>query len=201
MIIGPKYKICKRLGSNVFEKCQTKSFAARAQQKDDGKKGKRAGSDFKRQLIEKQKLRLIYSLTEKQFAGYVHAALESGENPSQYLFAALESRLDSFVYRTGLVATRRAARQAVSHGHFTVGGKRVTVPSYALSVGNTVALREVTKGSALYQGLEEKLKERALPTWVSFDAEKKAGTLQAAPQYGERDSIVDFGAVFEYYTR
>ena len=200
MIIGPKYKICKRLGSNVFEKCQTKSFAARAQ-KDDGKKGKRAGSDFKRQLIEKQKLRLIYSLTEKQFSGYVKEALESGENPSQHLFSTLESRLDSFVYRTGLAATRRAARQAVSHGHFTVNGRRVTVPSYKLAEKDVVALRDAARASALYQGLEEKLKEKSMSSWVSFDVEKKSATLTSTPQYGERDSIVDFGAVFEYYTR
>lgn len=200
MLLGPKYKICKRLGSNVFEKCQTKSFAARSQ-KDDGKKGKRAGSDFKRQLIEKQKLRLIYSLTEKQFAGYVKAALESGENPSQHLFAALESRLDSFVYRTGLAATRRAARQAVAHGHFTVHGRRVTIPSYALSQNDVVALRDAIRPSALYQGLDDKLKERSLPSWVSFDTEKREAVIKSVPQYGERDSIVDFGAVFEYYTR
>lgn len=201
MIIGPKYKICKRLGSNVFEKCQTKSFAARAQQKDDGKKGKRAGSDFKRQLIEKQKLRLIYSLTEKQFSSYVHAALKSGENPSQHLFASLESRLDSFAYRTGLAATRRAARQLSSHGHFTINGRRVTVPSYKLSLNDVIALRDGSKSSALFQGLDDKLKEKSMPSWVKFDVDQKSAVLQSAPQWAERDSIVDFGAVFEYYTR
>ncbi len=200
MIIGPKYKICKRLGSTIFEKCQTKSFAARAQRGDE-KKGRRAGSDFKRQLIEKQKLRLIYSLTEKQFASYVHAALQSGENPSQHLFASLETRLDSFAYRTGLAATRRAARQLASHGHFTVNGRRVTVPSYRLSLNDAIELRDGSKSSALFQGLDEKLKEKAMPSWVQFDVEKKAAVLKSAPQWGERDSIVDFGAVFEYYTR
>lgn len=200
MLIGPKYKICKRLGSNIFEKCQTKSFAARAQ-KDDGKKGKRAGSDFKRQLIEKQKLRLIYSLTEKQFAKYVKEALASGENPSQYLFMKLETRLDSFLFRTGLASTRRAARQMAAHGHATVNGRRVTVPSYELSVGAVVAVRDASKSSALFEGLSDKLKERSLPTWITFDVDQKSATLHAIPSWGERDSIVDFGAVFEYYTR
>lgn len=200
MLIGPKYKICKRLGSNVFEKCQTKSFAVRSQ-KDDGKKGKRAGSDFKRQLIEKQKLRLIYSLTEKQFAKYVKEALASGENPSQVLFAKLETRLDSFLYRTGLASTRRAARQMASHGHATVNGRRVTVPSYELSVNDTVAVRDASQGSALFEGLTEKLKERTLASWIHMDVDKKSATLHATPAWGERDSIVDFGAVFEYYTR
>lgn len=200
MIIGPKYKICKRLGSNVFEKCQTKSFAARAQ-KDDGKKGRRAGSDFKRQLIEKQKLRLIYSLTEKQFSSYVKEALASGENPSQYLFMKLETRLDSFLYRTGLAATRRAARQMASHGHATVNGRRVTVPSYELSVNDVVAVREGSKSSALFEGVTDKLKERSTPTWIALDVDQKSATLTQKPSWGEQDTIVDFGAVFEYYTR
>lgn len=200
MIIGPKYKICKRLGSNVFEKCQTKSFASRAQRGDE-KKGRRAGSDFKRQLIEKQKLRLIYSLTEKQFSGYVKEALASGENPSQYLFMKLESRIDSFLYRAGLALTRRGARQMASHGHVTVNGRRVTIPSYALSVGDSVAVRDGSKSSALFENLSERLKERTTPTWVSVDPDAKTATLTAIPAWGERDSIVDFGAVFEYYTR
>lgn len=200
MIIGPKYKICKRLGSNVFEKCQTKSFAARAQ-KDDGKKGRRAGSDFKRQLIEKQKLRLIYSLTEKQFSSYVKEALASGENPSQYLFMKLETRLDSFLYRTGLAVTRRAARQMASHGHATVNGRRVTVPSYELSVNDVVAVREGSKSSALFEGVTDKLKERSTPTWIALDVDQKSATLTQKPSWGEQDTIVDFGAVFEYYTR
>ena len=200
MIIGPKYKICKRLGSNVFEKCQTKSFAARAQ-KDDGKKGRRAGSDFKRQLIEKQKLRLIYSLTEKQFSSYVKEALASGENPSQYLFMKLETRLDSFLYRTGLATTRRAARQMASHGHATVNGRRVTVPSYELSVNDVVAVRDGSKSSALFEGVTDKLKERSTPTWIALDVDQKSATLTQKPSWGEQDTIVDFGAVFEYYTR
>ena len=200
MIIGPKYKICKRLGSNVFEKCQTKSFAARAQRGDE-KKGRRPGSDFKKQLLEKQKLRLIYSLTEKQFSSYVKEALESGENPSAYLFMKLETRLDSFLYRTGLAATRRAARQMASHGHVTINGRRVTIPSFALSPGDTVVLRDASRSSALFQGLDEKLKEKSMPSWVAFDVDAKTATLKQLPAWGEQDSIVDFGAVFEYYTR
>lgn len=200
MIIGPKYKICKRLGSNVFEKCQTKSFAARAQSADQ-RGGKRAGSDFKRQLIEKQKLRLIYSLTEKQFSNYVKIALSSGENPSQSLFTQLETRLDSFLYRAGFAPTRRAARQMASHGHALVNGKRVTVPSYALSVNDRVQIRDASQAGALFEKLSEKLKEHTTATWVTLDAEQKSATLSATPSWGERDSIVDFGAVFEYYTR
>lgn len=201
MIIGPKYKICKRLGSNVFEKCQTKAYSLAEQRVRTDKKPKRAGSDFNRQLLEKQKLRLIYSLTEKQFSSYVFQALESGENPSQFLFAKLESRLDSAIFRTGLVTTRRAARQVASHGHMLVNGKRVTVPSYELSSGDVLALRDGSKSSALFQGMEERLKEHKPPDWIVFDAEKREATFKSVPSFGAQDTIVDFGAVFEYYTR
>lgn len=201
MIIGPKYKICKRLGSTVFEKCQTKSFSVAAQRGDTGKGKKRAGSDYNRQLLEKQKLRLMYSLTERQFAAYVEAALESGENPSQHLFASLESRLDSVAYRMGLVTTRRAARQLVAHGHLTVNGVRVTVPSYRVKVGDTIAVREGSRAAGLFVGSEERLKDHRPPTWVTFDPEKKEGTLVSVPASGTEGSQADFGAVFEYYTR
>lgn len=201
MIIGPKYKICKRLGSNVFEKCQTKSFAASAQKADNKKTRKRAGSDFNKQLLEKQKLRLIHSLTEKQFSTYVHKALASGESPSQYLFAALETRLDSIIYRMGFSATRRAARQLASHGHFTVNGKRTTIPSMKIIVGAVIAIREGSRGSALFEQLAEKLKEYKSPAWLTTDVDARSATLSSIPAWGAQDSIVDFGAVFEYYTR
>ena len=201
MIIGPKYKICKRLGSNVFEKCQTKQFSLAAQRAEGNKKGRRPGSDFNRQLLEKQKLRLIYSLTEKQFSSYVFESLESGESPSQHLFAKLESRLDSVAFRTGLVTTRRAARQLAAHGHLTVNGVRVTVPSYQVQVGDKVMIREGSRGSALFQGNDERLKEHKLPPWITFDADTKEATMASVPAWGAQDSVVDFGAVFEYYTR
>ncbi len=201
MIIGPKYKICKRLGSNVFEKCQTRSFAAAQQAGGKNDKKKRPGSDFNRQLLEKQKLRLIYSLTERQFSSYVKAALESGENPSQHLFQTLETRLDSIAYRLGFVTTRRAARQLAAHGHLTVNGVRVTVPSYRVKPGDVIQVREGSRGSALFAGIDERLKEYRQPEWLTLDIEKKEGTLTKAPTWGAQDSIVDFGAVFEYYTR
>jgi small subunit ribosomal protein S4 len=201
MLIGPKYKICKRLGSNVFEKCQTKSFSQAAQRAENSKKGKRAGSDFNRQLLEKQKLRLIYSLTEKQFSAYVFEALESGENPSQYLFSKLESRLDAVAYRTGLVTSRRAARQLATHGHLIVNGMRMNVPSYQVKPGDVITVREGSRTGPLFQGHEERLKEHRTAPWLTFDPETLTATMTQAPQWGAQDSIVDFGAVFEYYTR
>jgi small subunit ribosomal protein S4 len=204
MILGPQYKICKRLGSSIFEKCQTQRFALSAQRSLAAKKkgGRRNNSDYNRQLIEKQKLRLTYGLTEKQFASYVKKALESHHaNPQEILFGLLESRLDAVAYRMGLARTRRMARQMVSHGHLRVNSGRVTVPSYHVSSGDTVTIREGSQESALFQGLADKHAEFKTPSWISFDADKKEGKFESAPVFSSQDTPADIAAVFEYYTR
>ncbi len=203
MKLGPRYKIAKRLGASIFEKTQTRAFALSAERSAAAKKGKgrRGGSDYGKQLIEKQKLRLSYGLTEKQFATYVQKALESHTNPQAMLFILLETRLDSIAYRMGLASTRRAARQMVSHGHLTVNGTRVTIPSYHVSVGNVIAIREGSRESGLFGGIVEKLKEYKHPSWVSFNTDTREGVLTSAPVFKEQDTIADIGAVFEYYTR
>lgn len=203
MKLGPRYKICKRLGSSIFEKCQTQRFALSKERSlaNSKKKGRRPGSDYSRQLIEKQKLRLLYGLTEKQFAAYVERALESKEDPRSTLFGLLETRLDSVVYRMGLASTHRMARQMVSHGHILVNSKRVTVPSYHVSSGDVVTVRSGSTDSGLFLGLKEKAENMKTPSWITFDADKKEGTLQNTPTLSEQDSAADIGAVFEYYTR
>lgn len=201
MKLGPRYKIAKRVGAPIFEKTQTQRFALSAQRAGKRKKSFRNKSDYSRQLTEKQKMRLTYGLTEKQFASYVAKALESHKNPQAVLFGFLESRLDSFAYRAGLAPTRRAARQLVSHGHLTVNGTRTTIPSYQLSKGDTVAVREGSKEGAMFGGLTEKLKEFKTPDWITFDAEKKEGSFTESPTFSRDDSAADMEAVFEYYTR
>lgn len=201
MIIGPKYKICKRLGSSVFEKCSTQRFQVSEARSAKSKKRGRPGSEYKKQLDEKQKLRFTYGLSEKQFAGYVHEALESGSNPAEVLFNLLESRLDSVVYRMGLTKTRRAARQLVSHGHVIVNGRRVTIPSYQVGPSAEIVVREGSRTSALFTNLAERLEGQRLPQWVAFDPVALAGSMKSAPVYADRDSAVDLDAVFEYYTR
>jgi small subunit ribosomal protein S4 len=201
MKLGPRYKIAKRLGAPIFEKTQTQKFMLSQQRSAKAKKKGRGGSDYSRQLIEKQKLRLTYGLTEKQFASYVEKALESHQNPQAILFGHLETRLDSIAYRAGLAPTRRAARQLVSHGHLTVNGVRTTIPSYHVSVGDSFAVRDGSKESKMFGGLEDKLKEHKFPAWISFDSATHAGKLETEPSYSKEDTAADIGAVFEYYTR
>jgi small subunit ribosomal protein S4 len=202
MKLGPRYKIAKRLGAPIFEKTQTRAFALSAERSAKAKKkGGRGGSDYSKQLIEKQKLRLSYGLTEKQFSTYAAVALKQHGSSPAILFGLLERRLDSIVYRAGLAPTRRAARQMVSHGHITVNGKRSTIPSQQLSVGDAFAVRDGSKESALFTVLAEKLKEHAAPAWITFDSSTLSGTLEKEPAYSKDDTYADLGAVFEFYTR
>ena len=203
MKLGPRYKIAKRLGAQIFEKTQTRRFTLSAERSAASKKrGRgRGGSDYSRQLIEKQKLRLTYGLTEKQFSSYVKKALESHQNPQGVLFGLLETRLDALAYRAGLAPTRRAARQMASHGHLTVNGTRVTIPSYRLAPGDVVAIREGSKESGLFTMLADKLKEHKTPQWIAFDGNENTATLKSEPAFSKDDVPADIGAVFEYYTR
>lgn len=201
MKLGNRYKICKRLGSAIFEKCQTQRFQLSEARSARNGKRRRPGSEFKRQLIEKQKLRLTYGLSEKQFGAYIARALENHVNPQETLFQALESRLDSVVYRMGLAGTRRMARQMVSHGHFLVNGKRMTIPSYRVRPSDPIAVREGSRTSSLFANAGERLAEYRPVQWVTFDPSAFAGSMKELPIFADQDTIADIQAVFEYYTR
>ena len=201
MKVGPKYKVCKRLGASVYEKCQTQRFQLSAARVSKTKRPRRGGSEFQKQLLEKQKLRLTYGLTEKQFSNYVKKALQNHVNPQETLFQELEERLDSVIYRMGLAKTRRMARQVASHGHVTVNGRRVTVPSYKVKTTDKVAVREGSKGSVMFENLKERLAEYNQPSWIQFDPSALTGNLKTQPIFQNQDTAVDIGAVFEYYTR
>lgn len=201
MKIGPKYKICKRLGSPIFEKCQSQQFQLSQARSAKNKKRGRGGSEYQKQLIEKQKLRLTYGLSEKQFRGYVTRALSSHTNPAETLFGLLESRLDSVVYRMGLAPTRRAARQVVSHGHITVNGRRMTIPSYQVKVTDAIRVREGSRTTSMFANIHETLAEYRFPRWVTFDPKSFEGAMKDKPAFADQDSAADIGAVFEYYTR
>ena len=201
MINKPKYKICKRLGAGVFDKCQTQKFAV-SEAKKSNKKGKKpkALSDYGVQFIEKQKIRYSYGVTEKQFSNYVKDAMatKSG-SAADKLYEMLESRLDNVVYRFGLGSTRALARQIVSHGHLMVNGHRTTIPSYRLKVGDVIKIREGSKNKVLFQELPKKLKNYAYPAWLKFDAEKGEGEVIGKPVNSE--TFLNFNTMIEFYSR
>lgn len=201
MKIGPKFKIAKRLGAPIFEKTQSEKFAL--SQARRGRQVKRGGqaSDYKRQLIEKQKMRFTYGITEKQLRRYVDEATEKSHQPISLLMERLESRLDNVVYRLGLVKTRRFARQVVSHGHITVNGKRLTVPSHKVRVGDIIGVREGSKESGIFLNLADKHEAAGVPAWLTVDIKKLTGTVAAAPVYNPAEALFDPEQVMEFYSR
>ncbi len=201
MIIGPKYKIARRLGAGVFEKTQTQKFAlAKGRKKSEGRGGPK--TDFGVQMLEKQKARYSYGLTEKQFSKYVKSSLaKKGAKQQEMLNGALENRLDNVVLRAGFAPTRMAARQLVSHGHMTVNGKRVTIPSYAVRLGDVVSIREASAKKTVFATLDERLKNTTVLSWLKLDAEKKTATVQGAPKLNPTELIFDLGQVLEFYSR
>ena len=203
MKTGPRYKIAKRLGASVFEKAQTQKFALSA---DRSAKNKRRGrgrqSEYGKQMLEKQKVRVTYGLPERQFRNYVRKALAAhSAKPTDRLHELLELRLDNVVWRIGLASTRRGARQMVAHGHVQVGGKKTRVPSHALSVGDRISVREGSKEHGVLVGFSERFAERPLPSWLSWDPKMMEGGVTERPTTSSADAAGDLVAVLSFYTR
>ncbi len=202
MKIGPKYKIAKRLGAPIFEKTQTAKFEL-SKERGGRMKQRRPGqmSDYKRQLIEKQKMRFTYGITEKQLRRYVNEAIEKSNQPIAILMTRLESRLDNVVYRLGLAKTRRFARQIVSHGHILVNGRKITIPSHKVREGDTISVREGSKNTQLFVTLVDTHEDASVPAWLSFDLKKLEGKVSAMPTYQPTEVLFDPAQVLEYYSR
>lgn len=199
MKIGPKYKIARRLGAPIFEKTQTQKFKMR--QGEKGSKKPMMKSDYARQMLEKQKARFTYGISEKQFSKYVKNVIEEGTHtPTQEIFEALETRLDNIVYRIGLASTRRFSRQVVSHGHILVNGRKVTIPSYIVRPGDLISVREGSKKTTMFKELDEKIKNAQTPAWLTWN-EKQQATLLRLPTLEGQDLLFDLGAVIEFYKR
>lgn len=197
-----KYKICRRLGSGVFEKCQTAKFVVSEARHTKNLKNKRpkALSGYALQFIEKQKVRFMYGISESQFSNYINEAVaHKGTIASEQLSELLETRLDNVVYRLGLAHTRRLSRQLVSHGHITLNGKKITVASTRVKIGDIVAVREGSKKSPLFADMVKKLKEYTLPNWLTFNVEKLEGKIQGKPKNTE--AFLDLNTVLEFYSR
>ncbi len=203
MITPPRYKTAKRLGATVFEKAQTQKFAISAERSAKNKKrGRGRQSEYGKQMLEKQKVRVTYGLPEKQFRSYVHKALAAhSAKPSDKLHELLELRLDNVIWRLGLTPTRRAARQMVSHGHVMVGAKKSRVPSQMMSVGDKISVRSGSLEHGGLVGFAERFAERKLPSWLSWDAKKMEGSVIERPTVASADVAGDLVSVLSFYTR
>jgi len=197
-----QYKICRRLGPGVFEKCQTTKFVMSEARHAKNTKGKRPKplSGYATQFIEKQKVRFMYGISERQFSNYIQEAVShKGTVATDYLFELLESRLDNVVYRLGITNSRRLSRQMVSHGHFTVNGKKTTIASQRVKIGDIIAVREGSKKSVLFADMANKTKDYICPNWLKFNTESLSGSIQGKPKNTE--GYIDLNTVLEFYSR
>lgn len=200
MKLGPKYKLARRLGAPIFEKTQTAKFAASKEKRKVA--FSRPKSAFGTQMNEKQKARFTYGISEKQFKNYVNKILSSKSgSQTDGLFEVLEKRLDNAVYRSGFATTRRQARQLVSHGHIKVNGKKVTVPSYAVKLGDKIIIRPESQTAGIFKNLDERYKDITVPEWLTFDVKTKEAVVSGIPKAKPVELMFDLEQVFEYYRR
>ena len=203
--LGPKLKLSRREGGDLNLKSARRPFEDKVKDANTkpGQHGKVSGtrmSDDGNQLREKQKVKRIYGLLERQFRRYFKNAEAMRGNTGTNLLLLLESRLDNVVYRMGFASTRAEARQLVSHGAIAVNGNRVNIPSASVKPGDVVSIREKARKQArIAEALE--LAAGSMPSWVAVDAKKFAGTFKNLPERQEFDPDVNEQLVVELYSR
>ena len=195
---GPSYKQARRTGFSLLEngkELARKPYGPGAH----GQDRKRRPSTYSVQLREKQKVRFMYGLNERQFVKTYKEAGKLQGIHGENLLKLLESRLDNLVYRMGFASTRRAARQLVNHGHITVNGKKVDVPSYRCRPGDVITLKEQSIEHKAVKEALSKVMKRA--EFVTFDDNKKIGTFVRLPERSELNPEINESLIVEYYNR
>jgi len=158
-------------------------------------------SEYGTQLKEKQKAKFIYGVLEKQFRSYYDKAKKMPGVTGENLLGLLERIIDNVVFRLGLAATRRQARQLVSHGHIAVNGKRLDIPSALVKVNDVVTIKETSRGNEFFKGVVESYDSLSTPAWISADAQNFSGTVTRFPNRDEIDVPIDEQAIVELYSR
>jgi small subunit ribosomal protein S4 len=208
---GPVCKLCRREGEKLFLKgsrCLSPKCSFERRSYPPGQHGREAqfrrgrASDFNRQLREKQKVRRIYGVMERQFRRYFRVALQRSGLTGSNLLAILETRLDNVVYRLGFAESRAHARQLVAHGHIAVNGRRTNIPSYLVDPGEVITVREGSRNKPYFRDLRQVLEDRPpVPEWLSLDTAQVEGTMLRQPERSDIDLTVNEQLVVEYYSR
>jgi small subunit ribosomal protein S4 len=203
--LGPKGKLSRREGTDLFLKSARRSISDKVKfDTKPGQHGRTSGSrtsDYGLQLREKQKVKRMYGVLERQFRRYFAEATRRKGNTGENLLVLLESRLDNVVYRMGFGSTRAEARQLVSHKALTVNGQVVNIPSYSVKVGDVVALRENAKKQLRVQDSLKLAESIGLAGWVSVDATKMEGVFKKAPDRDEFGAEIKEALIVELYSR
>ncbi|MFM7227395.1 MAG: 30S ribosomal protein S4 [Betaproteobacteria bacterium] len=203
--IGPKAKLSRREGTDLFLKSARRSLESKCKlDSKPGQHGRTSGartSDYGNQLREKQKVKRMYGVLERQFRRYFAEADRRKGNTGETLLQLLESRLDNVVYRLGFASTRAEARQLVSHKAIVVNGHVVNIPSYSVRVGDVVAVREKAKKQVRIAEALSLAEQSGFPMWVSVDAKKMEGSLKTLPDRSDYKQEVNESLIVELYSR
>jgi len=204
---GPVCRLCRREGEKLYlkgEKCYTEKCPVDRRTYPPGQHGqgrRQRVSEYGIHLREKQKLRRIYGVLERQFERYYEEAARRKGVTGENLLILLETRLDNVVYRLGFAPSRPAARQLVMHGHFEVNGQKVDIPSYLVKAGDVIAVRENSRNVALIKETVEAAASRGVPEWLELNAEALSGAVKALPTREQIDVQVQEHLIVEHYSR
>lgn len=204
--IGPKCRLCRREGEKLFlkgEKCFTAKCAVEKRTFPPGQHGQRRGrlSDYATQLREKQKLRRIYGVLERQFRGYYQEADRLKGSTGERLLQLLESRLDTVAHRMGFGSSRSEARQLIRHNGIIVNGEKVNIPSYKVKPSDVVAVADWAKKQLRVQAALELAKQRGFAEWLDVDVEKMQGVFKAVPERSDLPPEINEHLVVELYSK
>lgn len=199
-------KLCRREGEKLYlkgERCYTGkcSVGKRAYAPGQHGQARKKVSEYGIQLREKQKLRRIYGILERQFSGYFSLAERKKGITGENLLQILESRIDNVIYRLGLGASRKEARQLVRHGHFTVNGKKVNIPSFLVKPGEIIGVKEGSLESDKIKQNLEAAAGRSLPEWIEYDANNHSAKIKSLPTREQIDIPVQEHLIVELYSR
>jgi len=200
---GPKAKRCRRQGTNIYGSDKYDKILQRKPQGPGKGPRVRMGrkSEYAQQLGEKQKVRDMYGLSERQFFNLYKEAASAKEQTGDAFKQVLERRLDNAIYRAGFALTRLQSRQFASHGHFMVNGRRVTVPSYRLRVGDTIEVRDSSKSSPVFGPIVEAHEKYMPPGWMKVDSGSMKIEIVSLPDPESAEQAVDMRQVIEFYSR
>ena len=203
--IGPKAKLSRREGTDLFLKSARRSLESKCKlDSKPGQHGRTSGartSDYGNQLREKQKVKRMYGVLERQFRRYFAEADRRKGNTGETLLQLLESRLDNVVYRLGFASTRAEARQLVSHKAIVVNGGVVNIPSYQVKVGDVVSVREKAKKQVRIAEALSLAEQSGFPMWISVDVKKMEGSLNTLPDRSDFNQEVNESLIVELYSR
>lgn len=202
--LGPKLKLSRREGTDLFLKSGVRAIDSKCKiDTAPGQHGARKGrlSDYGVQLREKQKVRRIYGVLERQFRNYYGEAARRKGNTGENLLQLLEGRLDNVVYRCGFASTRAEARQLVSHRAIMVNGHVVNVPSFSVSVNDVVSVREKAKKQERIKGALALAGQREKPSWIEVDADKMEGVFKRTPERTDLSADINEQLIVELYSK